>query len=226
MGKYRSVFDIIGPVMIGPSSSHTAGAVSIGRIGHILAGGIPERAVIHYYESFGRTHKGHGTDYAIASGLLGLAPDDPKVPNALAIACGMGVDIEFIEEDGDSPIHHPNTAVLDMEKDGKAVSFWACSIGGGTIEVRRIRMDGYDMRPSGLLPMLFIEENHSRSDSDKALSTVEAMLGRGGHVMQKTIYPKIDGEGRRMIGFELEHPLSAAQQDEIDVLASRLIYLH
>lgn len=226
MGKYRSVFDIIGPVMIGPSSSHTAGAVSIGRIGHVLAGGIPDKAVIHYYESFAQTHKGHGTDYAIVSGLLGLAPDDPKVPNALAIACGMGVDIEFIEEDGDSPIHHPNTAVLDMEKDGNAVTFWACSIGGGTIEVRRIRMGGYDMRPSGLLPMLFIEENPSRSDSGKALSTVEAMLGRGGHVMRKTIYPKADDKGRRMIGFELEHPLSAAQQDEIDVLPSQLIYLH
>ena len=68
-GNYRSVFDIIGPVMIGPSSSHTAGAVAIGQEGYKLYGGVPKKATVHYYGSFAQTHRGHGTDYAIAAGI-------------------------------------------------------------------------------------------------------------------------------------------------------------
>ena len=67
-GNYRSVFDIIGPVMIGPSSSHTAGAVAIGQAANKLFGGIPDEVTVHYYGSFAQTHKGHGTDYAITAG--------------------------------------------------------------------------------------------------------------------------------------------------------------
>lgn len=225
MGKYRSVFDIIGPVMIGPSSSHTAGAVSIGRIGHILAGGMPDRVIIRYYESFARTHRGHGTDYAIVSGLLGLDPDDPKVPNAMAIARAVGVDIEFVEEDGDSPIHHPNTVVLDMVRAGETISLWACSIGGGTIEVRRIRLGGYDVRPSGPLPMLLVEEDGRQDDVDASLARIQAVLGQEGEPVRKTIYPMVDDEDRRMVGFDLDHPLSAAQRERIGSLSSRIMYL-
>lgn len=225
MGKYRSVFDIIGPVMIGPSSSHTAGAVSIGRVGHILAGGMPDRAIIRYYDSFARTHRGHGTDYAIVSGLLGLDPDDPKVPNAMAIARAVGVDIQFVEEDGDSPIHHPNTVVLDMDRAGETISLWACSIGGGTIEVRRIRLGGYDMHPSGPLPMLFVEEDGRQDDVDASLARIQAVLRQEGGPVRKTIYPMVDDEDRSMVGFDLDHPLSAAQQERIGSLSSRIMYL-
>lgn len=70
--RYKSVFDIIEPVMVGPSSSHTAGAVAIGRAGNKLFGGVPRKVTVHYYGSFAQTHRGHGTDYAIAAGILGL----------------------------------------------------------------------------------------------------------------------------------------------------------
>ena len=78
--NYKSVFDIIGPVMIGPSSSHTAGAVKIGRVANKLFGMVPPKVTVHYYGSFARTHRGHGTDYAIAAGLLGFASDDSRIP--------------------------------------------------------------------------------------------------------------------------------------------------
>ncbi len=80
--NYKSVFDIIGPEMIGPSSSHNAGAVKIGRVANKLFGTVPPNVTVHYYGSFARTHRGHGTDYAIAAGLLGFAPDDSRVPSA------------------------------------------------------------------------------------------------------------------------------------------------
>lgn len=226
MAQYRSVFDIIGPIMIGPSSSHTAGAVSIGRVGNILAGGVPDKVKVCYYESFAKTHRGHGTDYAIVSGLLGLDPDDPKVPDALAIARERGMKIEFVEEEGDSPIHHPNTAVLEMDKRGEQILVWACSIGGGTIEVRRIRLGGYDMRPSGLLPMLFVEEGSSGRRDEALHDILNEVLGDEGEVMQKTIYPNLKDESKSMIGFDLDHPLPRVERDKIADWSSRVIYLY
>lgn len=75
--RYKSVFDIIGPVMVGPSSSHTAGAVAIGRAGNKLFGGVPRKVTVHYYGSFAQTHRGHGTDYAIAAGILAMFNETP-----------------------------------------------------------------------------------------------------------------------------------------------------
>lgn len=81
MANYRSVFDIIGPVMVGPSSSHTAGAVAIGNAARLIFQKTPKKVVVHYYESFAKTHRGHGTDFAIAGGLLGMTPEYPMLLN-------------------------------------------------------------------------------------------------------------------------------------------------
>ncbi|GGN49516.1 hypothetical protein GCM10007971_02170 [Oceanobacillus indicireducens] len=96
--KYNSVFDIIGPVMIGPSSSHTAGAARIGLAARNLFGKQPTWAKIYLYESFAKTYKGHGTDFALAGGLLGFATDDVRMSKALTIAKENGLEIEFIED--------------------------------------------------------------------------------------------------------------------------------
>ena len=106
--NYRSVFDIIGPIMIGPSSSHTAGAVAIGRVARQVLGQVPRRVIVNYYESFAQTHQGHGTDYAIAAGLLEMDPADPMVPTSREIAARTGMVIDFKEQVGPSPIGHPN----------------------------------------------------------------------------------------------------------------------
>lgn len=169
--RYKSVFDIIGPVMVGPSSSHTAGAVAIGREGNHLFGGVPKKVTVHYYGSFAQTHRGHGTDYAIAAGILGFTTEDLRVPRAPEIARQRGIDIRFVEEEGESPIGHPNTAILDMSDGEKKAQLSGCSIGGGAIEVRDIVLHGINIKPAGSLPIVILVDferklNHERSLSD------------------------------------------------------------
>ena len=138
--KYRSAFEIIGPVMIGPSSSHTAGAVRIGRVARTLFETQTKRAILSLYGSFAKTYKGHGTDFAIIGGILGFAPDDSRVPDAIHIAEAKGMDITFIEIPGESPAGHPNTADVYLEDDSRSIRTLGISIGGGLIEVKEIEV--------------------------------------------------------------------------------------
>ena len=142
-GNYKSVFDIIGPVMVGPSSSHTAGAVAIGQVAHKLFSQKITQVTIDYYESFAKTHRGHGTDFAIIAGVLGMQTDDLRVPDAVRIAEMRGIKVKFIEHEGKSPINHPNTAIVTLANKDKEVKVAGCSIGGGTIEIRKIQIDGH-----------------------------------------------------------------------------------
>lgn len=155
--NYRSVFDIIGPIMIGPSSSHTAGAVAIGRVARQVLGQTPVRVTVHYYESFAQTHQGHGTDYAIVAGLLQMDPADPRVPNSRELASQAGIEINFVEEPGASTIGHPNTAVLDLVGATKQARLAGCSVGGGIIEVRELVLEGVAIQPSGPLPIVLFQ---------------------------------------------------------------------
>jgi L-serine dehydratase len=139
------VFDIIGPVMIGPSSSHTAGAARIGRVARRLLGEAPVRADVGLYGSFASTYRGHGTDRAIAAGLLDMGVDDPRLRDALELARASSLQIHF------HPIElrdaHPNTAVVRAEGVGRAVEVEAASVGGGAIRV--VRLDGLPVDFSG-----------------------------------------------------------------------------
>lgn len=105
-----NVFDIIGPIMVGPSSSHTAGAVRIGKIARVVAGGQPVAVSIELYGSFAQTYKGHGTDKAIIAGLLGMAPDDERIKDSLALARQAGMSFKF-RKSGNQAVH-PNTALI------------------------------------------------------------------------------------------------------------------
>ncbi|ARJ72367.1 hypothetical protein LSA01_07870 [Latilactobacillus sakei] len=157
--QYRSVFDIIGPIMIGPSSSHTAGAVAIGHVANRLFHAPIKKVIVRYYESFAQTHQGHGTDYAIISGVLGFDPADQRVPMAVDLARRQGIEVEFIEDPGDSPVNHPNTAELTLINSQKSLTIWGCSIGGGTIEIRKVDLNGIIFQPDGPLPIIFVESD-------------------------------------------------------------------
>ncbi|CAJ1225352.1 L-serine ammonia-lyase, iron-sulfur-dependent subunit beta [Lactiplantibacillus xiangfangensis] len=214
--NYKSVFDIIGPIMIGPSSSHTAGACAIGRAANSIFKDKPMDIVIHYYESFAQTHKGHGTDYAIISGILGFDPDDSRVPYAIGLARDQGINITFIEEPGDSPINHPNTAIIDLKNEHKQVSVSGCSIGGGTIEIREIHMDGFDIKPKGPLPILLVqggEDDHQNVTKQLAdLTKVNA-------------HQRYQTTKGNMYEYDLDRRL---KHDEIEKMAkdySKLVYL-
>ena len=131
------VFDILGPIMIGPSSSHTAGAVRIGKYARSVLGKKPVKAVIRFSGSFAKTYKGHGTDKAVIAGILGMDTDDSRIRNSMQIATEEGLDFTFIEEDIDGA--HPNTAEITLtDAEGRSALIQGASIGGGNIVINKI----------------------------------------------------------------------------------------
>ncbi len=150
--KYRSVFDIIGPIMIGPSSSHTAGAARIGLVARDLFEREPKWVRIHLYGSFAQTHKGHGTDEAIVGGILGFDTDNTDIIRSLEIAKDKGIQIEFIEEEDEAS--HPNTARIVMGDDQGQIEMVGISIGGGKVEI--IEVNGFSIHISGESPVILV----------------------------------------------------------------------
>ena len=142
-----NVFDIIGPVMIGPSSSHTAGAVRLGRVANKLINGrVLTRVEITLSGSFARTCRGHGTDRALLAGIMGYHSYSPEIRDALEIAQARGIDYAFLKRDIKGA--HPNTALIHYwTEDGDEGTVQGASIGGGNILVSRI--NGMDVRLSG-----------------------------------------------------------------------------
>jgi L-serine dehydratase len=134
MGTKSSVFDMIGPVMIGPSSSHTAGVVRIARAAIRILGGSPDNAVITFYNSFARTYEGHGSDKAIIAGLMDFRTDEPKIKNALEIAKEKGLTYSF-KSVGNASVYHPNTIRLNLTKGDRQIEVIGESLGGGIINI-------------------------------------------------------------------------------------------
>lgn len=134
--KYNSVFDIIGPVMIGPSSSHTAGAARIGKIVRSIFGETPDTVDIYLYESFAKTYRGHGTDIALVGGLLNMEPDDERLADSLKIAHEEGVEVAFVPLQ--EKAEHPNSVKLLVSKGSRKLSVTGISIGGGNIQISEL----------------------------------------------------------------------------------------
>ena len=131
------LFDVLGPVMTGPSSSHTAGAVRIGLTARRLLGSTPLNAEIQLHGSFAATGRGHGTDRALVAGLLGMQPDDPRIPQSFELARQAGLQFSI----GSVTLRgaHPNTAVLHLTgEDGRSLEVVGASIGGGRISICQI----------------------------------------------------------------------------------------
>ena len=147
MKRVESIFEIIGPIMVGPSSSHTAGAVRIGRIAREILGRKPVKATILFHGSFAETYRGHGSDKAVVGGILGFSTDDLRIREALEIAEKEGLKIEFKTVDlGEE--YHPNTIKIVLE-DPTGLKVWivGSSIGGGNIIVTEV--NGFEADISG-----------------------------------------------------------------------------
>ena len=153
--KYKSVFDIIGPIMIGPSSSHTAGAARIGRVARSLFGRKPKYATISFYGSFAKTYRGHGTDVAIVGGILDYDTFDTRIVDALTIAKQEGIKVKMTAEDAITD--HPNTARVIIGDETDRIEVVGISIGGGKIEITEL--NGFELRLSGNHPALLIVHN-------------------------------------------------------------------
>ncbi|WP_029409651.1 L-serine ammonia-lyase, iron-sulfur-dependent subunit beta [Treponema pedis] len=148
------IFDIIGPVMIGPSSSHTAGAVRIGYLTRMLLAEPAVEACVYLHGSFAHTYKGHGTDRAIAAGIMGMKPDNERIRNSLTLAKEQGLNIKF--ETIELSNAHPNTAFIEVKGiDGKKLSVKGSSIGGGNIIITEI--NGKQVEITGKSPTLVVE---------------------------------------------------------------------
>ena len=168
-----NIFDVIGPVMVGPSSSHTAGAVRIGYVARQLLGEEVREAKILLYGSFLATGKGHGTDKALTAGLLGMRTDDYRIPKSIEIAEDKGMKIAF----GEAVLKeaHPNTAQLYLKGiSGKTMELVGQSLGGGRINIAEI--DGIETNFSGENPTLIVHN----LDQPGHVSEVTSMLAHKG----------------------------------------------
>jgi L-serine dehydratase len=137
MAEKSSIFDMIGPVMIGPSSSHTAGVVRIARTALKLLGGIPEQADIIFYNSFARTYEGHGSDRAIIAGLLDYRTDDKRIKDSLDLAKENKLNYTF-KSIGNASALHPNTIRLNLTLGERKIEVLGESKGGGVINIAEV----------------------------------------------------------------------------------------
>ena len=165
--------DVLGPIMVGPSSSHTAGALRIAQMVRELLDAPPAEVRFTLYGSFARTYQGHGTDRALVAGLLGMQPDDERIARSFFVAADKGMDFRF--ENANLRGEHPNTARLSLTgRSGRQMSLVASSLGGGRITV--VELDGLRVRFSGDLPTLIVQNR----DQPGHVSDVASMLASNG----------------------------------------------
>ncbi len=154
--KEISVFDVIGPNMIGPSSSHTAGALRIALMAGTISKGKPKKVQFILYGSFAMTYKGHGTDKALLAGILGMSTEDYRIRDSYRLADEAGIEYEFLPTT-ENKGYHPNTVeVVITNEEGITTSILGVSIGGGNVKLKQI--NGADISLSGNLPTLFVQQ--------------------------------------------------------------------
>ena len=192
------IFDIMGPIMVGPSSSHTAGAVRIGRMARTLLGDRPVKASLHLHGSFAETGVGHGTDKALVAGLLGMAPDDLDIPNSFALAAARGLNFTFDEVDLRDA--HPNSVLMEVTgAHGGVLRMQACSTGGGRILVNKL--DGVEMSFTGDSTTLIV-----RNRDDHVADVTYALSQAKVNVAGMTLHRDARG-GSALMVIETDQPV-------------------
>ncbi|MDY0088034.1 MAG: L-serine ammonia-lyase, iron-sulfur-dependent subunit beta [Coriobacteriia bacterium] len=208
MTRQHSVFDIIGPIMVGPSSSHTAGAVRLGRLARAVLGESPIHADIGLHGSFASTGTGHGTNLALVAGLLGLAPDDLAIKDAFALAADAGLEVSFhTARLGQT---HPNSALFVLTAaDGRTVELQGSSLGGGDVVLSRIDM--YDVEVTGELPLLLV----FHLDRPGEVATVTSVLAEEGvNIARMQVSRERRGADALML-IETDAPVDSASLERI-----------
>lgn len=197
-----NLFDIMGPVMVGPSSSHTAGAARIGKIGWRLLGERPVKAHILLHGSFAATGTGHGTDRALVAGLLDMGPEDERLPNSFELAREAGMEIKF----GRTSIRgvHPNTTLMTLTgSHGNQLEMLASSLGGGRVKVYSI--DGMEASFTGDYPTLIIRNEDRPGQVAEVTATLSA---RGVNIATMQLYRDRRG-GLAVMVIESDQPVEA-----------------
>ncbi len=195
-----NVFEILGPVMVGPSSSHTAGAVRIGLMTKKLLAQRPVKAVIGMYGSFAATGRGHGTDKALVAGILGMQPDDMRIPDSFEYAKKEGFEFSF--ETIQLREAHPNSVLIHVEGEkGRELTVQASSLGGGRIMINRL--DDIDVNCTCEMPTLIVHN----MDQPGHVSHVTTMLSNNSvNIANMSLYRNKRG-GRAVMVIETDQPI-------------------
>ncbi|WP_411552781.1 L-serine ammonia-lyase, iron-sulfur-dependent subunit beta [Paenibacillus lautus] len=183
--RFKDVFSIIGPSMVGPSSSHTAGAVRIGRAARRIFGAFPDQAEIVFYGSFAETYRGHGTDLAVVGGLLDFATDDMRIRNSIELAEAAGIELTF--KTAQNVAFHPNTVELRLMGGDHTDVIAGASIGGCSVEM--LRVNGFDVKFTMNYPVLLVFHD----DTPGMVAHITRLLEAGG---VNIAYMDVDRKGR------------------------------
>lgn len=202
------LFDLIGPVMVGPSSSHTAGAARIGLTAYMLLGEEVARADVAFHGSFAKTHHGHGTDRAVVGGLMGMAVDDLRLRDSLELAQERGMDVSFRQVSIRGA--HPNTVRLEIEGvNGRKLTMEAASVGGGNIEIHRL--DGLRVDFTGKENTFIVHH----SDLPGVIARVTGRIAQCGiNIAGMQVFRREAGKEAIMV-LELDGMLDGAQMEAI-----------
>lgn len=213
--KDYGVFDILGPVMIGPSSSHTAGAARLGKIAKDIVGTEFHKVVFYLHGSFGKTFEGHGTDKALVAGILGMDPSDEELRDSFEIAKSKGIDFEFIE--ADLGYQHPNTVKIVFKfEDKEDIYIIGSSIGGGSILITDI--NGNKVEFSGDYPTIIIKY----IDQKGVISRISSILSAS-EINIATMKVTRENDIATMV-VETDSDINKRVVDEIDQL-NEIIYI-
>jgi L-serine dehydratase len=197
--KYTSAFEIIGPIMVGPSSSHTAGAVRIGNIARQVLGEQPLRVNFQLMGSFAETYKGHGTDLALLAGILGMSTASEDVSQADRIAAAQGLEYAFTK--GNLGVFHPNTVRIDARGGTRTVTLIASSLGGGKVEVQEL--DHLPVKFTGEKPTLILYH----TDEKGFLAKVSHLLDAQGYNIARLALERWKKGGTAITVCEVDEPL-------------------
>ncbi|MBV8519567.1 MAG: L-serine ammonia-lyase, iron-sulfur-dependent subunit beta [Acidobacteria bacterium] len=206
-----SILDVMGPVMVGPSSSHTAGTARLGRVAREILDEDPLEVHFHLHPPLAATYRGHGSDFALVGGAIGLNVDDPRIPEAIRIAEQMGVKIEFAEEDLGEV--HPNTVRVEIRGPNREAEIVGSSIGGGVIEVFKI--NGFQTRFKGDSPTLLLFYR----DRPRMIAEVTGIIGDE-VINIASLYCSRKQRGKdAFMQIDVDSPISAAALARIRAMA-------
>ena len=220
MAKDYSVFDIVGPNMIGPSSSHTAGAARLGKSASKIAGKKIKEVKFLLHGSFAETYKGHGTDKALVGGILGFNPDDARIKHSFELAKEQGVKFEFIKTDLGENVH-PNAVKMEMIlEDGSKSSVMGASIGGGNIKLTE--MDGLALDFNGARAAVVLEIK----DIPGAVAFVTGLLAHNNKNIATMSTNRPAGSNYTFVTIETDEPLEndiLNQIEKFEVVAKAVV---
>lgn len=205
-----NISDIIGPIMIGPSSSHTAGAARLGNLARNVFGNPIKSAQIYLHGSFAETYKGHGTDLALVAGLLGYAPSDERIPQAFEYAKEKNLDFQFHTIDLGKHTH-PNTVKFILEGvENQTSEIIGSSLGGGMVTISSI--DGFTVNFTGQYPVLIVKHE----DRPGVISKVTSILAEQEiNIAQMRVFRQNKG-GEALMVLEIDYPVNQATMSLIE----------